>query len=175
MDVRVGPWRRLSAKELMFLNCGVQEDFRILLAARRSNQSILKEINPEYSLEGLILKLTFQYFGHLMWRADSLEMTRVLEKIEGKRRRGWQRMRWLDGITNSMDMSLSNSGSWWWREKPSGLYSQGHKESDMTKWLSSFFGNPIINLAYCNCIVLGFKYIEKHYLFKINVCILIGG
>ena len=72
--------------------------------ARRSNQSILKEINPEYSLEGLMLNL--QYFGHLMRRADSLEKTLMLEKIEGRRRRGRQRMRWLDGITDSMDMSL---------------------------------------------------------------------
>ena len=73
--------------------------------AQRSNQSILKEIYPEYSLEGLILKLKLQYFGHLMWRTDSLEMTLMLGKIEGER--GWQRMRWLDGITNSMEMSLS--------------------------------------------------------------------
>ena len=75
--------------------------------ARRSNRSILKEINPEYSLEGLILKLKLQYFGHLMQRADSLENTLILGKIEGKRRRGRQRMRWLDNITNSMDMNLS--------------------------------------------------------------------
>ena len=75
--------------------------------ARRSNQSILKEINPEYSLEGLILKLKLLYFGHLMQRTDSLEKTLMLGKIEGERRRGWQRMRWLDGITNSMDMNLS--------------------------------------------------------------------
>ena len=74
--------------------------------ARRSNQSIIKEINPKYSLEGLMLKLKFQYFGHLMQRADSLEKTLMLGKIEG-RRRGRQRMRWLDGITNSTDMSLS--------------------------------------------------------------------
>ena len=73
----------------------------------RSNQSILKEISPEYSLEGLMLKLKLQYFGHLMRRADSLEKTLMLGKIEGRRRRGWQRMRWLDGITDSRDMSLS--------------------------------------------------------------------
>ena len=74
--------------------------------ARRSNQSILKEISPEYSLEGLMLKLKLHYFGHLMEKADSLEKTLILGKIEGRRRRGRQRMRWLDGITDSMDMSL---------------------------------------------------------------------
>ena len=80
---------------------------RIPWTARRSNQSILKEISPEYLLEGLMLKLKLQYFGHLMRRADSLEKTLMLGKIEGGRRRGQQRMRWLDGITDSMDMSLS--------------------------------------------------------------------
>ena len=80
---------------------------RVPWTASRSNQSILKEINPEYSLEGLMLKLKLQYFGHLMWRTDSLEKTLILGKIEGGRRRGWQRMRWFNGITDSMDMGLS--------------------------------------------------------------------
>ena len=80
---------------------------RVPWTARRSNQSILNEISPEYSLEGLMLKLKLQYFGHLMWTTGSLEKTLILGKIKGRRRRGWQRMRWLDGITDSMDMSLS--------------------------------------------------------------------
>ena len=91
----------------MPLNCGAGEDSRIPWTARRSNQSVLKEVNPEYSLEGLMLKLKHQYFGHLMGRADLLEKTLMLGKIEGKRRRGRQRMRWLDGNTDSTDMSLS--------------------------------------------------------------------
>ena len=80
---------------------------RVPWATRRSNQSILKEISPEYSLEGWMLKLKLQNFGHLMWRTDSMQKTLMLGKIEGRRKRGWQRMRWLDGITDSMDMSLS--------------------------------------------------------------------
>ena len=80
---------------------------RVPWTSRRSNQSILKEISPEYSLEGLMLKLKLQYFGHLMWRTDSFEKTLTLGKIEGRRRRGRQRMRWLDGITNSMHLGLS--------------------------------------------------------------------
>ena len=80
---------------------------RVPWTARRSNQSILKEISPEYSLEGLMLKLKLQYFGHMMGRTDSLEKSLMLGKTEGRRRRGQQRMRWLDGITDSMDMSLS--------------------------------------------------------------------
>ena len=80
---------------------------RVSWTARRSNQSILKEISPEYSLEGLMLNLKLQYFGHLMQRTDSLEKTLMLGKIEGKSRRGWQRMKWLDGVTDSMDLSLS--------------------------------------------------------------------
>ena len=96
----------VSPEELMVLNGGVGEDsWRVPWTARRSKQFFLKEISPEYSLEGLMLKLKLQYFGHLMQRTDSLEKTVMLGKIEGKRRKGQQRMRWLDGITDSMDMS----------------------------------------------------------------------
>ena len=93
--------------------------------ARTSNQSILNEISPGYSLEGLILKLKLQYFGHLMRRVDSMKKTLMLGGIGGRRRRGRQRMRWLDGITNSMSMSLSNSGSWWWTGGPGMLQFTG--------------------------------------------------
>ena len=93
----------------MLLNCGVGEDSWewVSWIARRSNQSILKEISPGYSLEGLMLKLKLQYFGHLVWRVDSLEKTLMLGGIGGRKRRGRQRMRWLNGITDSMDVSLS--------------------------------------------------------------------
>ena len=91
----------------MLLNCGVGEDSRVPWTERRSNQSILKEISPGCSLEGMMLKLKLQYFSHLMRRVDSLEKTLMLGMIGGRRRRGQLRMRWLDGITDSMDMSLS--------------------------------------------------------------------
>ena len=108
MGVRVGLLRKLSREELMLLNCGVGEgSLRVPWTARRSNQSILKEISPGCSLEGLMWKLKLQYFDHLMQRVDSFERTLMLGRIEGGRRRGRQRMRWLDGITDSMDMSLT--------------------------------------------------------------------
>ena len=100
--------KKAEAEELIVLNCGFwRRLLRVPWTTRRSNQSILKESSPEYSLEGLMLKLKLQYFGHLMLRTDSLEKPLMLGKIEGGRRRGRQRMRWLDGITDSMDMSLS--------------------------------------------------------------------
>ena len=99
--------KKVNIEELLFLNCGVAEDSWVAWTIRRSNQSILKEISPEYALEGLMLKLKLQYLGHLMQRTDSLEETLMLGKTDGGRRRGQQSLRWLDGITYSMDMSLS--------------------------------------------------------------------
>ena len=125
--------RKLSAEELMLLNCGVEEDSWVPWTTRRSNQSILKEISPGCSLEGLMLKLKLQYFGHLTWRADSLEKTLILGGIGGRRRREQWRMRWLDGNGHRFGWTLGVGdgqgglaccGSW------------GRKESDMTEWLN---------------------------------------
>ena len=107
MDVRLRTMKKTEHRRIdAFELCSWRKLFRVPWTARRSNQSILKEISPGCSLEGLMSKLKLQYFGHLMWRADSFKKTPMLVKMEGRMRSGWQRMRWLDGITKSMDMGL---------------------------------------------------------------------
>ena len=123
--------RRIDVFELWYW----KRLLRVPWTTKRSNQSILKEISPEHSLEGLMLKLKLQYFGHLMRRTDSFEKTLMLGKIKGGRR-GQQRMRWLDGITDSMDMSLSQLRSCWWQGGLACCSPWGHKESDMTEQLN---------------------------------------
>ena len=128
LDIKKEKYWRIDAFELW----AWRKLLRVLWTARRSNQSILKEINPAYSLEGLMLKL--QYFGHLMWRTDSLEKILMLRKIEGGRRRGRQRVRWLNGIIDSMDMSLSKlQETVKDREAWRAVSPWGHKELDMTE------------------------------------------
>ena len=124
--------QRIDAFEL----CSWRRPLRVSWTVRKSSQSILKEISPEYSLEGLMLKLKLQYFGHLMQKTDSLERILMLGKIEGRRRRGRQRMRWLDGITDSVDMSLSKLRYWRWTGSLVCCSPWGCKESDMSELLN---------------------------------------
>ena len=134
MDVRDGPLRKLSMEELMLLNCGVGED-SWESPGLKGDQTSIQEISPEYSLKGLMLKLKLQYFGHLMQRTHSLEKTPMLGKIESRRRREWQRMRWLDAIIELMDMSKLQELAMG-QGNLAGCCQWGHKESDMTEWLN---------------------------------------
>ena len=128
----------MGAEELMLFELWCwRRLLRVLWTARRSNQSIVKEISPRCSLEGLMLKLKLQYFGHLIPRTDSLEKTLMLGKIEGGRRRGRQRMRWLDGITDSIDMSLSKPRDGEGQRDLVCYSPWGHKESDTTQQLNN--------------------------------------
>ena len=141
LNTHVEIWRYLKKSECRRIDAFELWCWRRLLrvpwTARRSNQSLLKETSPGCSLEGLMLKLKLQYFGQLMWRVDSLEKALMLEGIRGRRRRGRQRMRWLDGITDSMDVSVSEIQELMDREAwRAVIHAMIHKESDTTEWLN---------------------------------------
>ena len=140
-----------TPKNWCFWTMVLEETLKSPWTARRFIQFTLKEISPEYSLEGLMLKLKFQYSGHLIWRTDSFGKTLLLGKSKGRRRRGQQRMRWLDGITDSMDMSLWNSGRWW-TEKPGvlpSMWSQNIRHNWVTELILNAFNsyyNPMMKV-----------------------------
>ena len=164
MDVRVGLWRKLSTEELMLLNCGVGEDSWESLGLQGDPTS------PGCSLEGMMLKLKLQYFGHLMWKVDSLEKTLILGGIAGRRRRGQQRMRWLDGITD-LWWVWADSRSWWWTGRPGVLWFKG-SQIDTTERLNSTDSKKYTNL----CILpildpglsLGHRVVFKLWLYLLN-------
>ena len=155
--MRFGPKRRLSAKKIdAFEPCCCRRLLRVPWTAWRSNQSTLKEINPEYSLEGLKLKL--QFFGHLMWRADSLEKTLMLRKTEGRRRRGRQRMRWLDGSLTQWTWVWASSRSWWRTGKPGMLQSMGcQSQTGLSNWTATRKSLDQIRFCHCQQIKSGLK------------------